>query len=315
MAKETLKNLFESRKEDLRNLLQNLELPKDAAKIERVVSEYLNNLFDKNGEFRMQLTQSEDYILQSAMSLLNAQQAILAEVSKAKEQKPESSQQSGISGTRTIGQSNGISREAIPYSIGASAVGGVIGGVVIGTWGAVFGSIAGTAITLYYVANNEKQNPQPKIKAVQQPMTQPSQKLDVEKFIRIVAGVCESIDNLIDTFRAQINRVVNKYEQQPKPTLETNFKSVLEGIQSLVGYKRAHEATEDKYVAKLQQRIEDLTELLDNYNLEIVDYDGDNASLFDEIASPNAQQPKMVVPAIVKEDATVLKGKIFVPEK
>lgn len=315
MAKESLKGLFESKQDDLRNLLQNLELPKDSTKIERVVSEYLNNLFDGNGEFRMQLTQSEDYILQSAMSLLNAQQAILAEVSKAKEQKSEPSQQPGLNGIKAA-QPNGIGKEAIPYSIGASAVGGVIGGVVIGTWGAVFGSIAGTAIALYYVANNEKQAPQAKIKTVQQPVAQPTgQKLDVEKFIRIVSGVCESIDNLIETFRSQINRVVNKYEQQPKPTLETNFKAVLEGIQSLVGYKRTHEASKDKYVAKLQQRIEDLTELLDNYNLEIVDYDGDNANLFDEIASPNAQQPKMVVPAIIKGNSAVLKGKIFVPEK
>ena len=85
MAKESLKNLFESKQDNLRDCLRNLELPKDAPKIERIVSEYLNNLFDENGEFRMQLTQSEDYILQSAMSLLNAQQAILVELSKAKE--------------------------------------------------------------------------------------------------------------------------------------------------------------------------------------------------------------------------------------
>lgn len=314
MAKESLKNLFESKQDNLRNSLLNFELPKDALKIEHAVSEYLNNLFDENGEFRMQLTQSEDYILQSALSLLNAQQAILSEVSKGKEQKTEPILPKTNDNRNTI-QSNGISKEAIPYSIGASAAGGVIGGVVIGTWGAVFGSIAGTAIALYYVANKEKQTTKSKTNTVKQPASQPSQKLDVEKFIRIVAGVCESIDNLIETFRAQINRVIEKYEQQPKPTLETNFKSIVEGIQSLIGYKRTHEATEEKYVIKLQQRIEDLTELLDNYDLEIVEYDGDNVNLFEEISSPKTQQPKMVVPAIVKGGNAVLKGKVFIPEK
>lgn len=51
MAKESLKNLFESKQDNLRDCLRNLELPKDAPKIERIVSEYLNNLFDENGEF------------------------------------------------------------------------------------------------------------------------------------------------------------------------------------------------------------------------------------------------------------------------
>lgn len=134
MAKESLKNLFESKQDNLRNSLLNFELPKDALKIEHAVSEYLNNLFDENGEFRMQLTQSEDYILQSALSLLNAQQAILSEVSKGKEQKTEPILPKTNDNRNTI-QSNGISKEAIPYSIGASAAGGVIGGVVIGTWG------------------------------------------------------------------------------------------------------------------------------------------------------------------------------------
>lgn len=312
MAKELLKNLFESKQDYLRNSLQDLELPKDALKIERAVSEYLNKLFDENGEFRMQLTQSEDYILQSALSLLNAQQAILSEVSMVKEQKAEPKQHTI---NKNAIQSNGLSKEAVPYSIGASAAGGVIGGVVIGTWGAVFGSIAGTALALYFAANKEKQITKSKLQTVKQATSQPNQKLDVEKFIRIVAGVCESIDNLIETFRAQINRVIDKYEQRPKPTLETNFKSILEGIQSLIGYKLTHDASEEKYVVKLQQRIEDLTELLDNYDLEIVEYKGDNVNLFEEISSPTAQHPKMVVPAIVKGGNVVLRGKVFIPEK
>lgn len=88
----------------------------------------------------------------------------------------------------------------------------------------------------------------------------------------------------------------------------------MEGIQSLIGYKRTHEATEEKYVIKLQQRIEDLTELLDNYDLEIIEYNGDNMNLFEENISPNVQQPQMVVPAVVKGENAVLKGKVFVPE-
>lgn len=73
MTKETLRNLFESNQDKLRSMLQDLELPKDAPKVESAVSSYLNELFDNDGKFRLQLTQAEDYILQSAISLLNAQ--------------------------------------------------------------------------------------------------------------------------------------------------------------------------------------------------------------------------------------------------
>jgi hypothetical protein len=120
---------------------------------------------------------------------------------------------------------------------------------------------------------------------------------------------------LIATFRSQINRVVDKYESQPKPTLENNFVAVLEGLQSLVGYKRTHDATEDKYIPKLQQRIEDLVELLDNYDLEVVDYNENNKSLFEQTESNNVKEPKMVYPAIVKKGEIVRMGKMFVPVK
>ena len=284
------------------------------------MSSYLKKLFDSDGEFRLMLTQSEDYILQSALSLLNAQQAIISELSKSG-RAAAASAESPANPRADNGKTHASpSRSAIPYSIGATAVGGVIGGVVIGTWGAVFGSIAGTALALYYVASADKAAASRAagagsgLRTVSQPAANPAGKLDVGRFVQIVSNICESIDNLIDTFRAQIKRVVDKYESQPKPAIETNFRSVLEGIQSLLGYKRTHTPDEEKYVAKLQQRVEDVAELLDNYNLEAVDFSGDNIGLFEQIASPTAERPKMVVPAIVRDGVAVIKGKVFVPE-
>ena len=37
-------------------------------------------------------------------------------------------------------------------------------------------------------------------------------------------------------------------------------------------------------------------------------------NLFEENISPNVQHPQMVVPAVVKGENAVLKGKVFVPE-
>ena len=67
-TKGTLKELFESRKEELSEKLKSLSLSKDSSKIQSIVTDYLNELFDSDGEFRQNLTQSEDYVLQAAIS-------------------------------------------------------------------------------------------------------------------------------------------------------------------------------------------------------------------------------------------------------
>ena len=77
----SLKALFESNQEKLAEKLSQFVLPKDAVNVQKTVQLYLNGLFDSDGEFRQNLTKSEDYILQAAMSLLNAQQAMVSEFS------------------------------------------------------------------------------------------------------------------------------------------------------------------------------------------------------------------------------------------
>ena len=83
----TLSSMFESQKQTLETQLQGLALPRDAEKIQSVVTNYLNGIFDDQGEFRQNLTQSEDYILQAALSLLNAQQEISKAFAQAKPKK------------------------------------------------------------------------------------------------------------------------------------------------------------------------------------------------------------------------------------
>ena len=70
MAKKTLCELFESNKDKLQQNLAGMTLPKDIGKAQDAVSSYLETVFDSEGEFRQNLTQSEDYILQAAMSVL-----------------------------------------------------------------------------------------------------------------------------------------------------------------------------------------------------------------------------------------------------
>ena len=289
----TLKELFESRKDELKKRLTGLSLSQDASEIRKTVYDYMNELFESDGEFRQSLTQSEDYLLQAAMSLLNAQQemcnaTLVEEVKEVKEE--------GFFDTEVN------AKEALLGTTG----GALVGKLLLSSWGAVFGAIAGTAV-MVYLANRKEHK-----KDTQSPEVEKGRPIDADRFIMVVSGICASIDNLIATFRAQINAVVNKYESKEVPTLDKDYRMLLESVQSLVGYSRMH-GDDEKFAHKVQVRINDLAETLENYQLEVVDYSEQTAMWFETVLSPNAIQAKMVYPAIVKKGQVVLMGKVFVP--
>lgn len=323
-TKTTLKALFESRKDELTKKLTNLSLPKDAVLVQQIVTNYLNDLFDSEGDFRQNLTQSEDYILQAAMSLLNAQQSMVGEfiknntirIADGKHQEERSNAE-----FKTLSEAAKLKSQEYPYVIGGSAVGGAAGALLLGSWGAVFGAIAGTALVLYYSTITGQ--PQRKAVSALKPIQinsgsslskETDVNLDTGIFLGIVGNICDSVDSLIQTFRAQINRVVDKYENVEKPRLEKEYSFLLEGIQTLIGYKRTH-TNDDKYLSKLQMRIEDLAEALENYNLSVEEYVEEHSGWFETVESTKVETPQMVYPAIVKEGQAVLSGKVFIPVK
>lgn len=309
----TLSSIFEATKGELANSLTGLSLPKDSDKVQTVIVDYLNKVCDEDSEYRQNLTQSEDYILQAALSMLNAQRALVASF----DCKPKITVSMGNSKTDRPNNSleSSYTMTTSGSFIGAGG-GALVGKLLLGGWGAVFGAIAGTAVALYLSQKAPKTNvkdltkgstTQPEVKIIDTPV-------DTDGLLSVIAQICDSLDNLMATFRAQIQRVVHKYESQEKPTIERNFRTLLESIQSLIGYKRGHSPEEDKYVAKLQTRVEDLAEILDNYDLEAVDYTADRADWFEAVESKNAMELKMVAPAIVKANNVILKGKIFIPK-
>lgn len=309
MDTKCLKELFESRKDELALQLEGLSLPKDSKKIQSAVSSYLNTLFDSNGEFRQGLTQSEDYILQAAMSLLNAQQSIVGEFAKSNE-KIESQKESVKVKVKDVDNSNvAIKKEQLPYVISGTAVGGAAGALLLGSWGAVFGAIAGTALVLYYSTTQQQSTKSAPIQNAKQEIV--PQKINVESFLNIVGSICDSIDSLILTFRSQIDRVVSKYENQEKPVLEKEYGALLDTIQSLLGVFLSQSEPEKKQ-KKIDSRIEQLGESLENYGLEVVSYSEETKTFFDEQISENVLVPTMVLPAIVKSGVVVRKGKVFI---
>lgn len=317
----TLSALFVSNKHELERQLEGLALPKDNQKVQSLISDYLSGLFSSEGDFRQSLTQSEDYVLQATLSLLTAQQEMANAFISQKVQfktveenasAPESSEAPSGSAPRKIDDYLKSSVSAKQAAIGVGT-GALIGKLALGGWGAVFGAIAGTAVTIYlagFQSRSSSSSPAGKAALRTEIVNEP---IDVGAFIGVVGGICESVDNLISTFRAQVNRVVDKYESMEKPSIEKEYRFLLESIQSLLGYKRTHSAEDEKYDKKIRDRIEDIADCLENYNLLVEDYDGGNDSLFEMVPSSETKEKRMVYPAIVKNGVAVLKGKVFVP--
>ena len=322
----TLSSMFESQSQALESQLKGMSLPRDAEKIQNIVTNYLNEVFDDEGDFRQNLTQSEDYILQAALTLLNAQKEFnkmfLDERMKSEylsASKPNEQTKRTEKEDSPIDDNPSSTIDPTNAFIGAGS-GALIGKVIMGGWGAVFGAIAGTAVAFYlqgrtsvpYLKKRKPSAKQSLISEMKQNI-EATIPLDTNKFVTIVARICESVDNLIATFRAQIKRVVDKYESQEKPSIEKEYRILLESIQSLIGYQRTH-SEDEKFIKKIQDRIEDLGETLENYNLSILDYSDEYDHCFEKVKSPNATQLKMVYPAIMKSGNVVLKGKVFIPE-
>lgn len=309
-TKQTLKGLFESRKEELVQKLADCCLPRDAEKVHFTVTNHLNELFDSNNDFRQNLTQSEDYILQAAMSLLNAQQEISSALTKDIAYESRTKKTLSSSNEEHVsGQSSTINST---YSFVGAAGGALAGKLIFGGWGAVFGAITGVALSLYLSNKNHAHSV---LRTDSKPVKDdnPNKPIDVVCFIDILYKVCESVDNLIDTFRAQVNRVVQKYETQEKPSLDKDYRPLIETIQTLVGYERYHDIEDEKYSKKLKDRIEDLVESLDTYDITLVNYSEEKSSWFDKVASPNTSALKEIHPAVVKKDTLIIPGKVFVP--
>lgn len=319
----TLASLFASQKQSLETQLEGLSLPKDALKTQGIVCDYLNALFNKEGEFRQNLTQSEDYILQAALSLLDAQKEIsniFAQEASSKAKKILSVPSIGCGTAAVIG---GPVSEAIAGTDSKSKVdstkaligaggGALIGNVALGGWGAVFGAIAGTAVAIYLShKKNAGSHPHSKPRTILNEPKEVSTPINVESFVQIVAEICERLDNLITTYRAQINKVVAKYEMAEKPSLESEFSEILTSIQSLLG-AHAMDPSNEMRTKRIDQRIQLLGETLENYDLSVVNYDGTNKQLFNIQPSENVTEDTMATPAILKSGKVIIKGKLFV---
>lgn len=268
-AKQTLASIFEANKQELEKELSNLVLPTDTGKIQNIVCQHLKMMFDDEGVYRQSLNQAEDYVLMAAVELLYAQQNIAKEIVEtaiwktASAQKQITTKHKKVSPETVLVTSGLIS--GLLSGVGSwtgKSIGGSLLGITANTWGAMIGAIAGTAIALYgtIVLCNSQQSEK----------TNTIQTVNSQIFVNIVKGICEKIDGLMETFRVQVKRIKNEYEQQEKPSLQKNYSILLNCIQDLVALCSTNYEDKEKKLERMEQKVRILSSSLENYGLTIV---------------------------------------------
>ena len=247
----TLKSIFAEDKEKLAGSLKNFRLPQDAKKLLETVDSYLSNLLASEGKFRQNLTESEEYILLTTIQILKAQQDIAFEISQSLA-KGNPNPVNGNSPTR-----HGQEKQRNPFlAIIGTAVGGTIGGLA-GTWGAAIGAIVGTTLTIYLMTRNSSESAGSD--------NDTGEKMNEKVFVDIIEKMCESIDNVMETYRVQVMRVRNSYERRAKPNLLNEYSALTDQVANVC--KIAHSLS-DTVPNKLLQAVTMMEESLENYDLK-----------------------------------------------
>ncbi len=250
-TKQTLASIFEINKQALEKELTGLVLPKDASKVQYIVSKYLNKIFDENSDYRQSLTIAEDYILNAAIELLNVQQSITKEIST---EMNEDLANSSINDENEIG----LERKKYPYALTGSALGAVVGSA-LGTWGALFGAVAGTAIILYGISNHRESV-----------IKEKTQKIDPYVCVTIVKKICEKIDYLIEVFRVQVQNIKYTYTQENETSLKKDYSFLIDAIQNLLIAAELEDEDINIKLDDLLTRINLVSKALESYGLEFV---------------------------------------------
>ena len=265
MEQKSLKTAFESVRPELEAKLSSMTLSKDSVKIQQTIIEYLNRLLDENGEYRQNLTMSEDYVLQAAISLLNAQQAMVLKVAsniQSTDGEKQSEQQVSVSGYQNGKE---VKREQYPVALGGTALGGAVGAITLGTWGAVFGAIAGTAIALYYTSSSSQQASKAMPVQVVTPTQGDNNKINALLFLDIVEAICVNVDKLIDTFRVQTERIKNSFTSKNEQSFLADYNVIAKNMEQL--FIIADSDDEDK-LNDFTMQIDLLRRSLSNYGME-----------------------------------------------
>lgn len=259
MGNTTLVSMFAANKQELEQKLAGKVLPRDVEEIKRIVTESMNQLLL---DYQGSLQESERFVLNAALRLLDFRMQVDHQLSiQVPNEKiiPEndnlkSSQSSTMRhGTTTV--VSGLS-SYLGYKFGGSWL-----GLSTGIWAAAAGALI-ASLVIDYISSTSKHSKS----AVAKP-----QPVNPIMFTQLFESVYAIIDELVETFRVQVQRIIVPYESKAKPSLQKDYGLLLSEIEALVKLANAETLNSEDKLKKLGSRITILAESLENYGLKVVD--------------------------------------------
>lgn len=292
--------VLEQHQSELEELLQNEESKRDNDNLQSDIFDFLSRLLRNSNAIQENLTTSEATILDSVKSLLDSYNTLIFHTQQYlyKTEGP-ALQSHDVNDIHNSMRSNAAAKNII-----ASGLGALFGKLIGGGWGAVAGSIAGSAVSQMNV-NPICENHHPAKE--EQPI-----KVDSGLTVRLATDIYSKIDELIETYRIQTKNIIERHSNHEKYSLGKDYRILLEGIQSLLGYNHLH-GTDENCLSKLSAKVNNLGFLLDNYNISIANYSDETQKWFNVLPSSEINEPVQVLPAVIENDQVILKGKVYMP--
>lgn len=259
MGNTTLVSMFAANRQALEKELAGKVLPKDVEEIKRIVTDSMNQLLL---DYQGSLQESERFVLNAALRLLDFRMQVdhqlSIQVPKDETIPVTDNQKSSRSSTMRHGTTTILS--GLGSYLGHK-FGGSLLGLSTGIWGAAAGALI-ASLVIDYISSTSKHSKS----AVAKP-----QPVDPKMFTQMLESVYSIIDELVETFRVQIQRIIAPYESKAKPSLQKDYGLLLSEIEALVKLANVETLNPEDKLKKLGSRITILAESLENYGLKVVD--------------------------------------------
>lgn len=295
IEKTNVVELFEKNKSSLLEELNKLSRPLDE-NVSIIVGDFLRKLISDNRE-RINLSTGEQKLFEHLPAIISCYTQCY--LSKNQElRKP----------LHTVDNSmSRLTTGKMFFLIASTFVGGLLGGLAFDSWiGSLAISTLFLGVSLFVIGRNSEHNETDETVEENMP--------DFDNVMVRTQALCKIIDDIVTGYRLQIKKSVDEYQKNQAKPFEEEYLSLLEHIQSLIGYER-YKRDDPDYTEELQERCEEIIDILSNEGLSFVDYTEGDASKFELIEIDTITTTVKVYPAIVKDGWIVMNGRVFVPKK